>query len=298
MMNSVNVGARASVLIALTCVVLAGCGSKNKTPTGQVVANVDGQEVTIRELKTEMGTFSTSDPKIMKSAEQTALRAIVNRKLLAKAAIDQKLDKSADYGLQKQRAVEFTLVQALQANITKSVPASTREEAEHYISAHPNAYAERKIMKLDQVQTPLPMSSEMAAKLQPLETIEQVIATLSAANIPTNRVTSQLDGAVADPGMVDQVLKLPSSGMFTVPQGNLLTINKVVSVRTEPFTGEPAIKAAMARLQGQHTNEALQRSITQLIGKGMPKVKYAKGYEPPQPKPAAAAPGANAPATK
>ena len=43
-------------------------------PSGQVVATVNGDEITALELKAEMGGFSSRDPKIQKAAEQQAAR--------------------------------------------------------------------------------------------------------------------------------------------------------------------------------------------------------------------------------
>jgi hypothetical protein len=113
-------GALAS--IAFACVALSACGEgKAKEPSGQVVATVDGQEVTLRELRAEMGNLTSSDPNQRRQLEQAALQAIVQRKILAKAAQEQKLDKSPDYALFKQRAIELSLVQALQENLIKKV---------------------------------------------------------------------------------------------------------------------------------------------------------------------------------
>src|SRR5258706_9600009 len=75
---------RVTLLAAVSVsLVLSACGSKNKTPTGQVVATVDGKEITAIDLRSELGNFSTADAKVRKAAEQQALNGIISRKLLA-----------------------------------------------------------------------------------------------------------------------------------------------------------------------------------------------------------------------
>jgi EpsD family peptidyl-prolyl cis-trans isomerase len=287
---------RAGLLMGLACVALTACG-KTKEPSGQVVATVGKHEITQRELKAELGNFSSPDAKTMRAAEQQALQTIVRRKLIVEAAEDQKLDKSADFALQKQRAVETALAQTWQKGLVKDMPPSSREEAEHYIASHPDSFAQRKIFTIDQLQTPLPISNELSARLQPLNSLEEVAALLTAAKVPFQRVATKLDAATSDPVAIENVMKLPPNSLFAVPQGNVLMINKVTSVQIEPFVGEPAMKAAMQRLQMQHTIEAVNRATSSVFTQGAAKVKYAKGYEPPAaPKPAAPAAKA-APAT-
>jgi EpsD family peptidyl-prolyl cis-trans isomerase len=286
------------MLVGLACVSLTACG-KGKEPSGQVVATVGKEEITQRELRAELGNFASSDAKTMRAAEQQALQAIVRRKLIVQAAEDQKLDKSPDFALQKKRAEELVLTQMWQNRLVKDVPESSREEAEHYISSHPDSFAERKIFTVDQIQTPLPISNQLSAQLQPLNTLEEVEATLNAAHVPFQRVQTKLDAATSDPVAIENVLKLPPNSLFAVPQGNVMMINKVIAVKIEPFTGEAAIKAAQQRLKLQHTVESVNRASNSILTSGMAKVKYGKGYEPPAaPKPGAPAAKPAAPAAK
>src|SRR5436190_13496597 len=248
MLNLGNISIRAGLLVGLACLSVTACG-KTKEPTGQVVATVGKQEITQRELRAELGNFNTSDSKAMRVAERQALQVIIRRKLIVEAAEKQKLDKSADFALQKQRAIDSVLAQVWQLGLVKDVPASTREEAEHYSASHPDSFAERKIFTVDQIQTPLPISNELSARLQPLNTLEEVEATLNAAHAPFQRVQTKLDAATSDPVAVENVIKLPPNSLFAVPQGNVLMINKVIGEKVEPFTGEPAIKSAQQRLK-------------------------------------------------
>src|SRR4029079_16187186 len=92
--------------ISVACWALCACDSGGKPvtagsePTGQVVATVNGQEITLRELNAELGAAPPPiDPKAAKAAEQAALRSIIGRKVLAGAAREQGLDKTPDFAL-------------------------------------------------------------------------------------------------------------------------------------------------------------------------------------------------------
>ena len=87
-----------------------------------------------------------------KTVEQVVLARVIERKLLADAARDRKLDKNPDFILAERRGDEGLLVQALQGDIVRKVPPPTREAAEKYIEAHPDQFAQRKIYMIDQIQ--------------------------------------------------------------------------------------------------------------------------------------------------
>jgi len=54
---------------------------------------------------------------------------MINRKLLAKAAIAAELDKTPDFALQKDRANEQLLAQTMQKKLLDALPASAASSA-------------------------------------------------------------------------------------------------------------------------------------------------------------------------
>jgi EpsD family peptidyl-prolyl cis-trans isomerase len=285
-----RLGALASV--GLACVALVACGEgKTKAPSGQVVATVDGEEITLRELRAEMGALTIADPNQRRQAEQQALQAIVQRKVLAKAAQEQKLDKSPDYALLKQRALELSLVQSLQDSLIKRVPASTQEEAEEFIAAHPDSFAERKIFIVDQIRTPQPGDPALVEKIKPLNTLDEVAALFTREQVPFQRVNDHIDARTADPAVIEQVLKLRAGEVFGYQSGPLLILNTIKETRVEPFTGEAAVKSAMERLRQKHIQEAAAIEVNRILEAAKSKIVYNKQFQPAPPaKPAVPAP--------
>ena len=78
----------------LACIALSGCGmiGGDKAPKGQVVATVNGEEITVTELNRELAGAAPANPAERKAAEQAALESIITRKLVAQASKDQNLD--------------------------------------------------------------------------------------------------------------------------------------------------------------------------------------------------------------
>lgn len=284
-------------VVSLSCVMMSACHfggfGPAKPPTGQVAAVVDGHEITLLELRAELAGVNLPDDKARKAAEQAALRAVVARKLIADAARKQGLDKTPDFALQKQRAEDALLAQALQTKVLNETPAPSRDEAMHFVEDHPNIFAERKIFTVDQIRMARPANPALVQALQPLNTLDEVETFLKKSNIEYRRGTGVLDAVGSDPRLIDAVVKLPATELFVIPSGDALLVNHIADSRVEPFTGEPAVKYAMVVLANEHKQEAVSKQFSQIMTAGASAIQYNKDYRPAAA--AAAAPAQQAP---
>src|SRR5687768_2411812 len=86
----------------------SACGEKREAaPSGQVVATVNGKEITILDLRQEAGTANPGKP-----VEQAALNAIIARELLADEAKKQELDALPATAIMQDKARQLVLVDA------------------------------------------------------------------------------------------------------------------------------------------------------------------------------------------
>ena len=289
MKRSIRVAA--ALAAVLTAGALGACkfelpGSKPKAPTGQVAATVDGQEITVRDLRAEMNDAQISDPKAMKQAEQATLRNIVGRTVLAKAAIDQGVDRTPDFAIAKKRLVDGLLVQSLQNKIAAQSPPVTKDEADRYVVAHPDIFSQRKIFALDYIRMPRPSDPAVIKALEPLKTLEEVDAQLTAEKIPHQRATGNLDAVGVDPRMIEAFVKLPPGELFVLPVGNALMVAQIKDSKIVPFEGPQASDYAQKLLTKQRVQEAINRQFNAIITKAAPTVRFNKDYAAPAPAPA------------
>jgi len=259
-----------------------------KAPTGQVAATVGGEEITIRELRAEIGNQQVSDPKIMKQAEQATLRNIVGRTVLAKAAADQGIDKTPDFAIAKKRLLDGLLVQTLQNKIAAQAPPITRDEADRFVVSNPDLFAQRKVFSIDYIRMPRPADPAIIKALEPLKTLEQVDAQLTEEKIPHQRGAGPLDAVGADPRMIAAIVKLPPGELFVIPTGNMLLVNLIKDTKVVPFTGPQASDYAQKLLTKQRIQEAVNRGFNAIMVKAAPTVHFSKDFAPPTPTKAAA----------
>ena len=283
---------RSMFLGAVALLALAGCGDKGgEGPKGQVVATVEGEDVTIHELNAELQSMALPPNTARKDAERAALQNIVTRRLLMQAARERKLDQNPQYLMQQRRTNEQLLVAALGRDITQRLEPVTREEAQAFQRRYPNLFQERKFFILDQIQFLRPPNIDRLP-LGGAKTMEDVERLLINNNIEYRRQPASLDALSANPDFVNEVVGLYGRNPNEVfmfanqPQGApapVILINKITEMRTIPFTGERALGFAQNFLQSAKVQNALTTEVNRLREAGKQKVSYQAGYAPPAP---------------
>jgi EpsD family peptidyl-prolyl cis-trans isomerase len=288
-----------------TGLTLASCdnikGLVGGKPSGQVVATVNGHEITSLELRAEMGNFASRDPKIMKAAQQQALQQIILRDVLADKAKEAKLDKAPEYTLQVRRGEQTLLAQLYERKLAQNAATATRTEAEAFVASHPDQFANRRILTLDQV---ISQAGKIPPeKFAPIKTLEEVKSLLDSNGVPYQESSAQIDTLTASPGVIAQIPKLPPGEVFVIPQRGALVFNRLAQTRSVPFKGDLAVNFATNALRQQRTQDSVRKQVDTIRKAAEPKVVYSAGFKPAPPTPAPgaaatpAAAGATAPAT-
>lgn len=279
-------------LLAGLALALAACADKQPLPDGQVVATIDGKDITIHELNAEVALLRASESTPRKLVEQVALARVIERKMLTNEARKRKLDASPQFLLARSRAEEGLMVQALQADIQSKVPAPTREAAQKFIEDNPQVFADRKLFTVDQIQFLQPETFD-TLPLKEARTMSDVEAILLQANIEFRRAPQQIDTLVVNPRLTDEIIKLtsvasPEPFMFIDQPANaigpVVFINNVTAIKSQPFIGERAINYALAVLRQQEIQKRLASELEAWKEAYKPKIVYAKGYGAPDPK--------------
>lgn len=120
----------------LAALLLAGCA---RQPVGQVVAVVDGDEITRAELNAELRTAGApgqGDPR-------TALNRLIDRRLLARIARERALDRTQDYLVRSRQLDDALLAQLLREQAAQAEPAPAEAAVSAYVGGHPELFAGR-----------------------------------------------------------------------------------------------------------------------------------------------------------
>jgi peptidyl-prolyl cis-trans isomerase C len=281
--NTMN-AKRLGGLAAGSLLLMTGCHlpfTSPKAPTGQVAATVDGKEITLTQLQSEMASLPAGGPADQKAREQAALTAIVNRRLIADYAQKQGLDKTPAFAVQMSRARDVVLFEALQQQLARQIPAPTSDEAQTFISNNPDMFAQRKVYAIDQVQFPRNVSPDIIKGLTPINDLASVEAFLEAHKIPHKRVSVVLDALTADPHLVQAIAKLPAGELFVVGSNNAFLVNQIKETKTVPVPNDQAEKLAIASIKRNRTQEAISKEFGSIVAQGRSAVRFNPAFAPP-----------------
>ncbi|UYY79023.1 EpsD family peptidyl-prolyl cis-trans isomerase [Sphingomonas sp. R1] len=268
--------------VAAAALAVSGCGSKEgKLDKGQVVASVDGDEITIFELNAEVQATQVPQGTDRKLAEQMALQRIIERKILAKYAREQKLDKTPVFLIQQRRADELILTTLLRDKIAGGIAQPTDAEIAQYEAAHPDRFAQRKIYSIEQIVFPPPGSAAKFKEFAPLKTLDQLAAKLTADGVQFRRAPTQLDTAALPPEIAAKIAALPAQELFILPTQQGVTANVITGTTIQPLAGDQARELALNTLRTERFSKAADAQLNDRLKKARESVKYQPGYSPP-----------------
>lgn len=284
--------ARTVLLVATAALALAGCDKLgiggSSAPKGQVVATLDGQEITVLEVNSELAGTAIPPTMSRRDAEKVALENIITRRMLSKAAEERELQKRPEFLLQERRASEQLRVQALARDIASKVVTPTRDEADKFISENPYLFANRQFMILDQIQFLRPDNVEKLG-LEAATTMADVEQVLTANKIPFRRQPASLDTLAANTAFVKEVTNVLQKNpqelfMFaTRPEGApapVVLVNQVKETRVQPFTGDKAREYAVNFLRNERIQNALRSEVERQQKSQKERVVFQPGWEP------------------
>ncbi len=274
---------RTALFLLPALAMLGACGSDD-APTGQVLATVNGEEITSSDLNAEMGSVRATNPAEQRELQRAALQNIVNRTLLAQSAAEQGADTGPTAAMAKRRAEQMAQISMFEEQVRARVPAIAREEAEQFINDNPLMFGQRRIFLVDQIIVPNPPPALLQA-LEPLDTMAQVQAELARYNLPTRSTFGVIDAVTMDPGAVRQIVALPQDAVFILPAQGSVRINKIRESQIEPIAGDDAINIATEMLRNQRIQRQVNEAVTTILEQGQANVRNNADF---QPRPAAA----------
>lgn len=278
-------GFKAAAYVGLVAATLAisGCGKK---PTGQVVAVVNGDEITLDELNAELNGATLPATADKKLAMRQILQQVIDRRLLAQSAKKQGLDRDPAFITQQRRMNEDLLVRMYAKKTSDTIPVPTAAEIDKYIADHPMAFGSRTRYNLDQIRFEMPADPSKLKALEADHSMDAIVARLTAMGIKFQRGRNALDSGAVAPQALKQITSLPSGEPFITPAGRQVAVSVITG--TEPLSVPEAQVRPLAvqALRNESLMKIGEKRLKEARASG--KIEYQPGYEAPPTKPAPA----------
>lgn len=263
---------------------LGGCN--RGAPAGQVAATVNGEEVTLQEINAELQAANLPPTADKQAAQRDLLQRVIDRKLVVDAAKDKGIDKTPEYQTQRRRADELLLAQIYAKQQLSAVPVPTAAEVQKFMADHPNVFAQREALTLDQIRFATPADVSKLKVLEKDHSLDAVGQTLTGLGIKFERSQVGLDTGSVPSDVMAKINKLPAGEPFVVPQPAFMTVNVILGRKPVAVDEAKARPAAVNAWRQQKFGELITKQVEAL--RAGAKISYQNGFGPAA-KPAAPA---------
>jgi len=250
--SGVNGPAKLALSLAIVLSALPSC--TRPAPYGQVLAEIDGDDVTRRDLAAELqvtGQYGASPSAV--------LEQIVERKLLVRAAREAGVEHSPEYLAAVRRAREQLLSEMYVQRLARQVPVSTRTEIDDYIAAHPFAFADRALIDVTRLDAPATPAARAA--LAGAADARAGAAALDARGIKATLSEQTLDTATLPAATAAALARAPGGLVTAAASGTGLTAYQVKASRPAPVAGVAANDAAARAIGLKRLTQAISDRI-------------------------------------
>ncbi|MEW6591142.1 MAG: EpsD family peptidyl-prolyl cis-trans isomerase [Pseudomonadota bacterium] len=281
---------------------MAGCGDKkdeaaeaDDKPASQVVAKVNGTELTVHQVNFALQRIPKLNPEQSKAASLQVVRNLVDQELALQQALADKLDRDPAVVQALDASRRQILAEAWMGRKIGAPVEPTDAEVQEYFNAHPELFAERKLYRLQEISIKVPedQREKVRAQLAASKSLNEFGEWLKAQNLEVKVVQGVKPAEQLPLAVLPQLSKM-SKGQATVlntPDGLLVVI--VADTQARAVMLEQAKPAIAAHLQGEARQKAIQAQVDAL--KAAAKIEYLGEFADAGKEPAAtAAPAAPA----
>jgi EpsD family peptidyl-prolyl cis-trans isomerase len=259
------------IVSAMLMLALAACGEK-KASSGstQVVANVDGQEITIHQVNNELA--KTGGTQVTKQL----LDGLVARQLLVNAAKKDKLDTDPAVLADMERSRNLVLAQSYVSSKLKAPTRPSEQEVEDLYRKKPDWFAQRRQYEFAQlIIAGTNLTPELNALMeQPGKRLEDVVAWLDSHRIQYARQQVLKTSADLPPQMNSSLKNMERGALFVVIEGPTAILTSLQDAKSAPVTLALATPQIQQYLVSQKQNQASEQLVERL--KKDAKIEYSE----------------------
>lgn len=283
----------AAVLMLAAALALSACGEKAKK-TGQALASVNGEEITVLQLNEEMQRSGVQAAQ-QDTARKQLLEGLIDRQLLQNEAAKDKLERDPQVMQAIERAKAMIVAQAYMQKRIGSQARPAKGEVEQYYQQHPEFFANRKQFDMRQlVLATKDVSEQLKTQLDSVKSLEDAAAWLDGHQIKYVRAGLTRTSTDLPPELGARLAAMPKGQLFIIREGERSMLIQITDVKDSPLSLDAATAQIEQFLFNKKNKEAAEAEIKRL--RSTAKIEYFNKADTTAAAAPAAAPAAASPA--
>ena len=166
------------LFVPVLMLTLAGCGKHEQGAKGgsQVVAKVNGTEITVHQLNFALSKLGKLDQSQLKPASEKVLQQLIDLELFKQQSIESKLDRDPNVLQVLEATKQQVLAQAYMQKVASKQSQPSNEEINSFYQAHPELFSDRSIYVIQEflVKDAAARVKEVEAGISPTKTADEV----------------------------------------------------------------------------------------------------------------------------
>jgi EpsD family peptidyl-prolyl cis-trans isomerase len=232
--------------LLISALLIGGCGKKENTGSkksnDQVVAKVNGEEITIYQVNFQLSRMGQMSQEQAKLASKQVLANLVTQEILKQKALEAKLDQDPMILQALALSKDQLLAQAyLQKTIEKTPKASTNE-IDVFYKEHPELFENRRVFRLQELVVNISKDkfSETEKSLNAMKELNQIVTWLKEKNYPVSVNTSVKTAEEVPMEILKKLQVLKDGEILLVPTNKTFNILQIAASQTQPISRSKA----------------------------------------------------------
>lgn len=167
-----------ALIVPALMLVMAGCSKHDEAGKGssQVVAKVNGSEITVHQLNFALSKMGKLDQSQVKAASEKVLQQMVDMELLKQKSVDEKLDRDPNVLQVLEATKQQVLAQAYMQKVASKQAIPSADEIRKFYDTHPELFSERNVYVIQEfaLQTGPEHADEIEAGISAAKTPEEI----------------------------------------------------------------------------------------------------------------------------
>lgn len=228
---------------------LASCGQDKASSPSQVMARVNGKEITVLQLNYFLGK-QADIPSAQQKSKKEILDDLIQQELLVQLAMDKKLDRNPNVLQATEFARRQILAQAAISQLATKAAEPSHEDVAHFYKEHPELFADRKIYDLAAFQAEVPtLSKDIVSELDVSHSAERTESILKSHHIVYASRHNTVPAEELSDGMFEQMKSMKQGDITIIQDNGKVILFQLISATSSPLSLEQASPSIVNKLK-------------------------------------------------
>jgi EpsD family peptidyl-prolyl cis-trans isomerase len=243
---------------------LGGCGDGRGNNAGQVVARVNGADITVHQLDSELSILGVRAGSRDDRNARRVIEGLVDQQLLVREATETRLDRDPQVLLVMERARRQVLSEAfLERNLKLARPEA--DEVKTFYLTHAELFQKRRIYSFhDYLIERAELPDGLRPRLESAKTRADAEAVLKAANVSYRAAASTRSAEQLPLEMLPRISAMAKGEFFLLETGGTVILMQLADFTEQPVTLEQATPYIEQYLVNARKKELTARKLREL----------------------------------